>query len=121
MTVAARSREVDRLVARCRTGLDLTALRRDVLGELRAVMPFDAVFLATVDPVTLLFTSVSAEAPLDAATPLFLANEYGHEDVNKFAALATSVDHAAIARPGNLRRPPGQRPLRRGDGAAAAG
>src|SRR5262245_62102368 len=56
-------------------------------------MPIDAAFFATVDPVTLLFTSVSTEAPLDAAVPLFLANEYGHDDVNKFTALATSVDH----------------------------
>jgi len=55
--------------------------------------PVDATFLATVDPVTLLFTSVSTEAPLDAATPLFLANEYGRDDVNKFAALAATVDH----------------------------
>jgi DNA-binding CsgD family transcriptional regulator len=93
VTVAARRREVDRLVARCRAGLDLAALRGEVLSGLRAVMPIDAAFLATVDPVTLLFTSVSTEAPLDAVTPLFLANEYGHDDVNKFATLATSIDH----------------------------
>ena len=57
--------------------------------------PVDAAFLATVDPVTLLFTSVSTEAPLDAATPLFLANEYGRDDVNKFAALAATAATAA--------------------------
>jgi DNA-binding CsgD family transcriptional regulator len=53
-----------------------------------------------VDPVTLLFTSALAEDPLGPATQLFLENEFGHEDVNKFAALAgpsggiTSLDRA---------------------------
>jgi DNA-binding CsgD family transcriptional regulator len=93
VTVAARSREVDRLVARCRAGLDLTTLRGEVLAGLRALMPIDAVFWATVDPATLLFTTVSTEAPLDTATQLFLTNEYGHDDVNKFAALAAADDH----------------------------
>ena len=55
-------------------------------------MSIDAAFFATVDPATILFTSVLAEAPLAAATPLFLENEFGREDVNKFAALAASRD-----------------------------
>jgi hypothetical protein len=51
-------------------------------------MSIDAAFFATVDPATIPFTSVIAEAPLGAATPLFLENEFGHDDVNKFTALA---------------------------------
>jgi DNA-binding CsgD family transcriptional regulator len=93
VTAAVRSRQVDRLVARCQAGLDLTTLRNEILSELRAVMTIDAAFFATVDPATLLFTSVSTEAPLADATPQFLANEYGHDDVNKFAALAAGPDH----------------------------
>src|SRR4029077_8496067 len=41
---------------------------------------------------TLLFTSAVAEEPLGAATPLFLDNEYGRGDVNKFAVLAEAAD-----------------------------
>ncbi len=55
-------------------------------------MPVDAAFFATVDPMTLLFTSALADEPLGAATPVFLDNEFGREDVNKFAALAESAD-----------------------------
>jgi DNA-binding CsgD family transcriptional regulator len=55
----------------------------------------DAAFFATVDPVTLLFTMAVAEDPLGAATPLFLDNEFGRDDVNKFAALSGSADRVA--------------------------
>jgi DNA-binding CsgD family transcriptional regulator len=93
VTVVERRRHVERLVARCRAGLDLISLRDEILSGLRSVMPIDAAFLATVDPETLLFTSVIAEEPLDAATALFLDNEYGHDDVNKFTALARAGEH----------------------------
>jgi len=52
----------------------------------------DAAFFATVDPETLLFTGALAEDPLAAATAVFLDNEFGREDVNKFAQLARSAD-----------------------------
>jgi DNA-binding CsgD family transcriptional regulator len=55
-------------------------------------MTVDAAFFGTVDPQTLLFTSAAADDPLRAATPLFLDNEYGRADVNKFAALAEAAD-----------------------------
>jgi hypothetical protein len=62
-----------------------------VLSRLRRIMTVDAAFFGTVDPQTLLFTS-AADDPLRAATPLFLDNEYGRADVNKFAALAEAAD-----------------------------
>ena len=40
----------------------------------------------------MLFTAADAEAPLAAATALFLDNEFGRDDVNKFARLANSTD-----------------------------
>ena len=46
----------------------------------------------TVDPLTLLFTSAMAEEPLGATTSRFLDNEFGQDDVNKFASLAASRD-----------------------------
>ncbi len=90
--MAERRRHADRLVERCYAGLDVAALQDEVLSGLRTVMSIDAAFFATVDPATILFTSVVAEAPLDSATPLFLDNEYGHDDVNKFTALAAAPD-----------------------------
>ena len=63
--------------------------------SLRRLFPVDAAFLATADPATLLFTDAYAEEPLDTATPLFLDNEFGSVDVNKFATLATSSRRVA--------------------------
>jgi DNA-binding CsgD family transcriptional regulator len=83
------------LVRLCHSGQDLPALRTGVLRALRRLMPVDAAFLATADPETLLFTSAYAEDPLDAATGLFLDNEFGAEDVNKFTALATAATHVS--------------------------
>ncbi|MDQ0578567.1 LuxR C-terminal-related transcriptional regulator [Streptomyces rishiriensis] len=78
------------LLALCRAGLDAGALRSGFLSRLRMIVPVDAAFFATVDPATLLFTSAVAEDPLGTATSLFLENEFGRRDVNKFAALAES-------------------------------
>jgi DNA-binding CsgD family transcriptional regulator len=73
-------------------GLDLSEFRAAALGRLRSLMSVDAAFFATVDPATLLFTSAAAEDPLAQATPVFLDNEFGRDDVNKFARLAGSAD-----------------------------
>ena len=85
-------RQVTALIGRCYAGLDVADLRDEVLRRLRRIMSVDAAFFGTVDPQTLLFTSAVAEEPLGAATPLFLDNEYGRGDVNKFAALAEAAD-----------------------------
>jgi hypothetical protein len=79
------------LVRRCYAGLDAAQLQHEVLARLRQIVPADAAFFATVDPVTMLFTGAVAEDPLSAATPLFLDNEFGQADVNKFAALAAAL------------------------------
>lgn len=86
-------RRIDELVRRCQAGLDLPQLQREVLQRLRQIVPVDAAFFATVDPATMLFTGAVSEEPLLAATHLFLDNEFGAEDVNKFTALAGSDDH----------------------------
>ena len=92
MTTAAVERRIDELRRRCYVGLDAASLRGEVLGRLRRLVPVDAAFFATVDPATLLFTSVLVEDPLGAVTGLFLENEFGQDDVNKFATLATGRD-----------------------------
>ncbi len=73
-------------------GLPVPEFRAETLQRLRTLLNVDAAFFATVDPTTLLFTSALADEPLAAATPLFLENEFGCADVNKFATLANSTD-----------------------------
>jgi DNA-binding CsgD family transcriptional regulator len=88
-------RQATALIGRCYAGLDAAELREEILRRLRRILPVDAAFFATVDPMTLLFTSAAADEPLGAATALFLENEFGRDDVNKFAALAESADPVA--------------------------
>ena len=70
-------------------GGDVGSVRARLLYALRRVVPFDAAFMACVDPDTLLFTTAFAEEPLADAGPLFLDNEFSVEtDVNRFVDLA---------------------------------
>ena len=74
-------READ-LIRRCHAGLPAAAFRTEMIRSLHTLLPLDAVFFATADPGTLLFTSAVAEQPLAEATQLFLDNEFGAVDVN---------------------------------------
>jgi len=127
VTAATVQRRADELVRRCYAGLGAAALRAEVLQRLRSIVPVDAAFFATVDPATILFTSAMAEEPLDAATPLFLDNEFGRHDVNKFAELATGNDPVASldaatggVRSASARYAEVMAPLRLGDELRAA-
>jgi DNA-binding CsgD family transcriptional regulator len=80
------------LIQRCYAGLDADQLRAETLTRLKTLMTVDAAFFATVDPATILFTSASADEPLGDVTEQFLRNEFGQDDVNKFAALAAAPD-----------------------------
>lgn len=130
MTVATSAgiRQAERdLVRHCHSGLDLAGLRFQVLRSLRRLMPIDAAFFATADPETLLFTGAHAEDPLGTATPLFLDNEFGGHDVNRFASLACSATHVASLdgathgnRPSSTRYREIMRPLGLGDELRAA-
>jgi DNA-binding CsgD family transcriptional regulator len=84
---AARRAEHD-IVRLSHAGLDSRALRVEAVRRLRKIVPVDAVFCATVDPATLLFTGSVVEEIPEAATPAFLANEFMQDDVNKFVDLA---------------------------------
>lgn len=106
----AAPHRIEELVRRCHSGLDLAGFTAEVLRRLPEVVPAEAVFFAAVDPVTLLPTSAVAQDPLGANTTRFLDDEYGRDDVNKFADLArepepvrsldqaTGGDRAASAR-----------------------
>jgi len=95
----ARSRSAtnaERDVVRvCHSGLDVGGVQAQVLRSLRRLIPVDAAFFATTDPVTLQFTGAYSEEPLVAAAPRFLANELAGADVNTFTSLATSAAHVA--------------------------
>lgn len=93
--VAADSRQIEVLIERCYQGLDATALRMEVLRRLRSIVSVDAAFFATVDPVTMLFTSAVTEDPLRESAALFLDNEFGPSDVNRFTELAGRRDPLA--------------------------
>src|SRR5580704_16360694 len=72
----------------CRSGLDADALRAAVLPRLRKAVPVDALWWASADPATLLFTRSYREELPEASGPYFVDNEFLHEDVNKWTGLA---------------------------------
>jgi DNA-binding CsgD family transcriptional regulator len=89
---ASRAWKVAELERLATSGLDVATFQTQALRRLRSLVTIDAAFFATVDPETLLFTSASSEEPLVEAASLFLDNEFGHDDVNKFASLARAAD-----------------------------
>lgn len=90
----SRAGRAEREVIRvCHRGLEVSSLRDAVLTSLRAVLTVDAVFIATADPETLLFTAAYGEPPLEQATARFLDNEFCGRDVNRFASLAIGRRH----------------------------
>jgi DNA-binding CsgD family transcriptional regulator len=72
----------------CRSGLDADALRAAVLPRLRKAVPIDALWWASADPATLLFTRSHREELPAESGPYFIDNEFLHEDVNKWTQLA---------------------------------
>ena len=89
------ARRADDLVRRCYSGLRGTAFQAEVVRAIHALLPVDAVFLATADPGTLLLTGIFAEEPLVGVADQFLDNEFGQDDVNKFQSLATGPRRVA--------------------------
>jgi DNA-binding CsgD family transcriptional regulator len=90
--MASRTSKVAELERLATSGLEVAAFQAEALRRLRSLLTIDAAFFATVDPETLLFTGASSEEPLVQASSLFLDNEFGHDDVNKFASLAAAAD-----------------------------
>jgi DNA-binding CsgD family transcriptional regulator len=121
------ARRADDLVRRCYSGLRGPAFQAEVVRAIHALLPVDAVFLATSDPGTLLFTGIFAEEPLLGVADQFLDNEFGQDDVNKFQSLATGPRHVATldsathgARAGSTRYRDIMAPLGLGDELRAA-
>ena len=75
------------IITACRSGLPPERLKAEVLGRLRRLVPVDAVWWATADPATLLFTQAYREGLPAATTPYFVDNEFLADDVNKWTEL----------------------------------
>jgi DNA-binding CsgD family transcriptional regulator len=88
MTMSAAAgralRELERL---SRSGLDSRAFRHASLRQVQRMVPADAVWFATADPTTLLFTSAVVDEVLRTQAPQFLHNEFLADDVNQFRTL----------------------------------
>ena len=115
------------LVRLCHSGLDSLGLRAQAIHRLRRTLPIDSFWFATADPATLLPTGSLVEAIPEQATPLFLANEFSQDDVNKFTQLAVArlpVNSLYHATRGHLEQSPRYRdilmPLGFGDELRAA-
>ena len=76
------------IITACRSGLAPERLKAEVLGRLRRLVPVDAVWWATADPATLLFTQAYREGLPADTTPYFVDNEFLADDVNKWTELA---------------------------------
>lgn len=84
---AARS-----IVELCRLGLDPDTLRARLIPKLRRAVPVDALWWATADPATLLFTGTYQEEIPDRTRPYFLENEFIADDVNKWVDVAAEPE-----------------------------
>jgi len=76
------------LVETCRSGLDPETLRASVLPRLRRAVPVDAIWWATVDPATLLFTRGYREEIPEETGPYLVDNEFLGDDSNRWSELA---------------------------------
>jgi DNA-binding CsgD family transcriptional regulator len=97
------------IIESCRAGLDPDALRESVLPRLRKAVHVDALWWATVDPATLLFTRAYREEIPSEAGPHLVDNEFLGDDVNKWTELAhdpSGVRTLAAATGGKLVRSP---------------
>jgi DNA-binding CsgD family transcriptional regulator len=93
------------IVETCRAGLEPDALRAAVLPRLGRAVPVDALWWATVDPSTLLYTQTYREELPSDSGPYFVDNEFLGDDVNKWTDLArarSGVGTLASATDGKL-------------------
>src|ERR1700722_9850577 len=88
LTGPAADNLVAAVASACRAGLDADALRARILPMLRKAVPVDALWWASADPATLLFTrSYREELPQETGR-YFVENEFLRQDVNKWTDLA---------------------------------
>ena len=93
MTVDVMRRDAEQsIIELCRSGLDPDTLRVRLLPRLRRAVRADALWWATVDPATLLFTTTYQEEIPERTKPYFLENEFVSVDANKWVDVAHHPD-----------------------------
>lgn len=75
----------------CHRGYPPDQLKSEVLARLRRVLPVDALWWATSDPATLLFTQALREGIPDRTIPDFITNEFHGHDRNQWTELAQNA------------------------------
>ena len=80
------------IISVCRQGHPPERLKGEVLARLRRVVAVDALWWATSDPSTLLFTQAFREGIPDQLIPYFVENEFHGGDVNQWTSLARDRD-----------------------------
>src|SRR5688572_18775483 len=86
--LAIRTR--DEIARLSREATDTWTFRGRVINALKRALPLDAIWFATADPTTLLFTGSFVEEIPERLTPAFVTNEFLQDDVNKWRELARS-------------------------------
>ena len=76
------------IVSVCHRGLPPDRLKVEVLTLLRRVVPVDALWWATSDPATLLFTQAFREGIPDRTISYLVDNEVSGHDINQWTELA---------------------------------
>jgi DNA-binding CsgD family transcriptional regulator len=84
--LAVRTRE--EIARLSREATDSWTFRSRAVNTLKRALPLDAIWFATADPTTLLFTGSFVEEIPERLTPAFVTNEFLDSDVNKWTALA---------------------------------
>ena len=80
------------IIGACRQGHPPDRLKAEVLTRLRRVLPVDAMWWATCDPSTLLFTQAFRVGLPDESISYFVENEFRGSDVNQWTSLARDRD-----------------------------
>ncbi|MEP7021934.1 MAG: LuxR family transcriptional regulator [Pseudonocardiales bacterium] len=75
----------------CHRGYPPEQLKIEVLARLRRVLAVDALWWATSDPATLLFTQAFREGIPDRTIPDFITNEFHGHDHNQWTELAQNA------------------------------
>jgi DNA-binding CsgD family transcriptional regulator len=80
----------DSLARWCASQIDSAVLSEGLFDRLASAIPYEGIFLASVDPASLLYTRASRRGMPAEASTAFVAAEFGADDVNQLRTLVRS-------------------------------